>query len=301
MDPLSDVLSLLKPRSFNAGGFDKAGDWAVRFGAYEGLKCYAAISGHFWLAVEGVDEAIHVGPGECILLPSGRPFRMASDLALAPTGVAHVAGAPLNGAFRTIKGGGDCLTIGCSFAFDGGPSDMLLGVLPSVVHIHDDGDKQAIQASIDRLMNELRDPRPGGAIIAHQTATTLLVQMLRQHLAERAAAGVGWLFALADEQLRSAIEAMHGEPGAPWTLRTLAALAGMSRTGFAIKFKQRVGKSPVEYLTGWRMVLARDRLVNSSDRIAVIAQSLGYESESAFSTAFKRVVGCSPRQYCRSR
>jgi AraC-like DNA-binding protein len=79
----------------------------------------------------------------------------------------------------------------------------------------------------------------------------------------------------------------------------LAERAGMSRTVFTLKFKETVGTSPMEYLARWRMLLAGDRLANSADPISVIAPSLGYESESAFSTAFKRVMGCAPRQYSR--
>jgi AraC-like DNA-binding protein len=112
---------------------------------------------------------------------------------------------------------------------------------------------------------------------------------------------VGWLFALADKQIGAAISAMHDDPARRWTVQALAKRAGMSRSTFAVKFKQTVGASPMEYLTRWRMLLAGDRLTNSSESISVIAPSLGYESESAFSTAFKRVMGCSPRQYSRGR
>jgi AraC-like DNA-binding protein len=84
-------------------------------------------------------------------------------------------------------------------------------------------------------------------------------------------------------------------------VQALAKRAGMSRSSFALKLKKTVGASPMEYLTRWRMLLAGDNLVKSSDPISVIAPSLGYESESAFSTAFKRVMGCSPRQYNRGR
>jgi AraC-like DNA-binding protein len=129
----------------------------------------------------------------------------------------------------------------------------------------------------------------------------MLVQALRLHLAEGASGGVGWLFALADKQMGAAIAAMHDDPKHQWTLQALAERAGMSRSTFALKFKETVGASPMEYLTRWRMLLAGDRLTNSGDPISVVARSLGYESESAFSTAFKRVMGCSPRQYCRGR
>ena len=129
----------------------------------------------------------------------------------------------------------------------------------------------------------------------------MLVQALRAHLAEGLSGCVGWLFALADEQIGPAINAMHGDPAHPWTLQELAERGAMSRSGFAQKFKQTVGATPIVYLTRWRMLLAGDRLANSNDPVSVISLSLGYESESAFSTAFKRVMGCSPRQYSRGR
>ena len=102
-------------------------------------------------------------------------------------------------------------------------------------------------------------------------------------------------------QMGAAITAMHDDPPHRWTLQALAQCAGMSPTTFTLKFKETVGASPTKYLTRWRMLLAGDRLANSSDPISVIALSLGYESESAFSTAFKRVMGCSSRQYNRGR
>jgi AraC-like DNA-binding protein len=152
---------------------------------------------------------------------------------------------------------------------------------------------------MERMRLELREPKPGGFLIAQQLAYTMLVQALRLHLAEGVTGGVGWLFALADRQMAAAITAMHEDPAHRWTLASLAERAGMSRTTFTLKFKETVGTSPMDYLTRWRMMLAGERLTHSSDSISIIALSLGYESESAFSTAFKRMMGCSPRQYGR--
>jgi AraC-like DNA-binding protein len=99
----------------------------------------------------------------------------------------------------------------------------------------------------------------------------------------------------------TAINSMHEEPARRWMLQELAERVGMSRSTFAQRFKETVGESPMEYLTRWRMLLAADRLENTRDPVSAISLSLGYESESAFSTAFKRVMGCSPRQYGRQR
>ena len=199
------------------------------------------------------------------------------------------------------NGGGDFLVVSSRFALDGNHAGILLRMLPPIVHIRKESDRAALRWSVERMMQELREGQPGGFLVIQHLAQMMLVQALRLHLAEGANGGVGWLFALADKQMGAAISAMHADPGHSWTLQALAARAGMSRSTFALKFKETVGKSPMEYLTRWRMQLAGDRLANAGDPVSVIALSLGYESESAFSTAFKRVMGCSPRQYGRGR
>jgi AraC-like DNA-binding protein len=128
----------------------------------------------------------------------------------------------------------------------------------------------------------------------------MLIQALRLHLTDASSAGRGWLSALSDKHMSIAIASMHNDPGYPWSLKSLAERVGMSRSVFALRFRGVVGTTPMEYLTRWRMLLAADRLKNSSDGLSAIAQSLGYESESAFGKAFRRVMGCSPRQYNRA-
>jgi AraC-like DNA-binding protein len=196
-----------------------------------------------------------------------------------------------------LNGGGDCFGIGGYFDFADDHADMLIGMLPPIVHIRKEADKAALRWRLERLMLELREPQPGGALVAAHLSHMLLVQALRLHMEEGARGGVGWLFALADRPVNAAISAMHADPARRWTLRALAETAGMSRSVFALRFKAKVGSSAMDYLTRWRMLLAGDRLANSREPISVVAPSLGYESESAFSTAFKRVMGCSPRRY----
>jgi AraC-like DNA-binding protein len=301
MDPLSDVLSLLKPTSYMSGGIDHGGEWSVQFGPHEGIKFQAVISGGCWLSVDGVAEPVRISAGDCYLLPTGRSFRLASDLALTPVDAYAFLGLPLNGAIRTVNGGGNCFSLGGHFAFAGKHAEILLGVLPPIVHIRKESDKAAMRWSVERLMLELREPQPGGFLIAQQLAYMIMVQALRLHLAEGLQGGVGWLFALADKQMSAAITGMHDDPAHRWTIEALAQRAGMSRSTFALKFKQTVGVSPMDYLTRWRMMVAADKLTHSGDSISTMAAGLGYESESAFSTAFKRVMGCSPRQYNRKQ
>lgn len=301
MDPLSDVLSLLKPRSYLAGGVDAGGDWAVQFPEHQGIKCYAIVSGQCWLSVNDVAQPVRLQAGDCFILPRGRPFRLASALDVEPVDFHSVYQPQSRGAIRTFNGGGGCLIVGGYFILSGDHANLLLKMLPSIVHLQTEPEREALRWSIDRMMQELREEQPGSTLMAQHLAYTMLIQALRLHLAEGIKGGVGWLFALADSQMSAAIRAMHDDPAHRWTLQRLAEHAGMSRSVFALRFKEKVGLSPMEYLTRWRMMLAADRLMHSGDPVSVIALSLGYQSESAFSTAFKRVMGCSPRQYSRRK
>jgi AraC-like DNA-binding protein len=299
MDPLSDVLSLLKPQSHVSAGFDAGGDWSIAFPRNAGIKCYAVMSGGCWLAVDGVADPVRIAAGDCFLLPSGRPFRLCSALDVPPVDSSAVFPPPRAGGVITYNGGGDVFFVGSRFVLSGSHADILLKMLPPIVHIRKESDQAALRWSVERMMQELQNPQPGNFLVAQHLAHMMMIQALRIHLAEGGEGGIGWLFALADRQMGAAISAMHEDPAQRWTLQTLAERAGMSRSSFAEKFKQTVGTAPMEYLTRWRMLLAGDRLANTGDSISVVALSLGYESESAFSTAFKRVMGCSPRQYGR--
>ncbi len=299
MDPLSEVLALLKPRSLSSGGFHLTEDLAISFPAHQGMKCYAMLAGQCWLVVEGVTEPILLDVGDCFILPRGLPFRLATDLALEPIHytLAWDRLGKTNDVSRLAEG--TRYMAGGFFGFNGSHADMLLRSLPPVVHIRSESDKAAMRWSLERLREEVRDPQPGSSLIAQQLAYTMLIQALRLHLADVASAGPGWLSALSDRHMSIAIACMHNDPGLAWTLQSLAERVGMSRSVFALRFRETVGATPMEYLTRWRMLLAADRLENSSDGLSAIAHSLGYESESAFGKAFRRVMGCSPRQYTR--
>jgi AraC-like DNA-binding protein len=299
MDPLSDVLSLLKPRSYVAGGFAVDGDMAIQWPKHPGIKCYAMLSGQCWLSVESVADPVLLTAGDCFLLPRGLPFCLSTDLSLTPVDFNTIRSTWRSGgaAFNNEVGGR--YIVGGHFVLTGSHAEILLKSLPPIVHIRKESDKAAMRWSLERMKEELRDPQPGGSLIAQQLAYMMLVQALRLHLAEGAKGSVGWLFALADKQMSAAITCMHDDPGHPWTLQKLAERVGMSRSIFALRFKETAGATPMEYLTRWRMLLAGDRLKNSDDSISAIALSLGYESESAFGKAFRRVMDCSPRQYSR--
>ena len=314
MDPLSDVLSLLKPQSFAVGGLGFALNSAIQWPKHEGIKCYAMVSGQCWLFVEGIADPVLLTAGDCYLLPPGPPFRLATDLSLTPVDFMTINRAPCEGVAagrsahvdsrradgRAPRPEGDgCYLVGGHFVLTGDHADILLNSLPPIVHIRKEADKAAIRWSLERMSQEVRDPRPGSSLIVQQLAYMMLVQALRLHLRDGSRHGVGWLFALADKQIGAAITSMHDDPGYPWTLQKLAERVGMSRSIFALRFKETVGTTPMEYLTRWRMMLAADKLDHSGDSISSIAVSLGYESDSAFGKAFKRIMGCSPRQHGR--
>ena len=301
MDPLSNVLSLLKAQSYISGGFGVGGDTAIQWPKHTGIKCYAVLSGQCWLSVEGVPDAVRLTAGDCFLLPRGMPFSLSTDLSLTPVDFRTFLEARKTGGAISHSETGDNYLVGGHFVLTGCYADLLLKSLPPIVHIRKESDKAAMRWSLERMKEELRDPQPGGSLITQQLAYMMLIQALRLHLADGASGGVGWLFALADKQMSAAITCMHDDPGHPWTLQKLAERVGMSRSIFALRFKETVGATPMEYLTRWRMLLAGHRLTSSDDPISAIAHSLGYESESAFGKAFRRVMVRSPRQYRRGQ
>jgi AraC-like DNA-binding protein len=300
MDPLSEVLALLKPVSRLSGGIHAGGDWAIRFPAPEGIRFQIVMAGECWLTVDGVAEPLRLQAGDGFLLPRRTAFKIATDVDLPPVDAADIFTAAQD-PIVAHNGGGEFFSLWSVFAVTGKPAEVLLEGLPAVIHVQRGADQSGMRESIDRLMRELRDRQPGFYLVAQNCSYTLLVQLLREHLSRGSRDGVGWLFALADQQISKAIEAMHSDPSRRWTLEELAKDVGMSRSAFAVRFKARIATSPMEYLTRWRMLLAGDMLTGSDDPLARIAASLGYESESSFSNAFKRVMGCSPRQYSRDR
>lgn len=297
LDPLSDVLSLLKPHTSVAGGFDLGGDWSIQFEKHNGVKYFALVSGSAWLAVDGERDPIGLASGDCVLLPNGRRFVIARDLALETMRFAELPPSDWNGGIATVNGGGDAMMLGGHFDYSGAHTDLLFGALPAIVRLRDETDKAGLRWALERMRQELFGGQPGADLVVQHLAHLLLVQALRLYLDQGAGRGVGWLFALGDRRIAAAIGGMHADPGARWTLPALAATAGMSRSKFAARFKKLSGSSPIDYLTRWRMLLAGERLIRRGEPVSAIALSLGYDSEAAFSTAFKRVMGCAPRKY----
>lgn len=298
IDPLSDVISFLKPYTYVAGGFDVGGDWSLQFERHEGIKCFAVVSGRCWLAVEDEETPILLEAEDCVLLPNGRRFRMARDLSFRATHISELQESDWRGGIATLNNGGDTLILGGHFAFSGDHTKMLLGAMPPIMRLRDEDEKAGLRWSLERMRRELIIRRPGGVLVVQNLAHLLLVQALRLYLAQ-GSGRTGWLFALGDPKLAPVVSAIHADPGLPWTLSMLANRASMSRSKFALRFKSITGLSPIDYVLRWRMLLACERLAEGKDSLSAIAMSLGYQSDSAFNTAFKRVVGCSPGKYSR--
>ena len=297
MDPLSEVIRQSRPRSITVGATDVGGDIAIRFPAHEGAFLYCLESGTCWLQVEGDVEGIHLCAGDCVVMPSGRPFVMASDLGLPPIDAAAVFDGRPNGSVAAYNGGGRCMVFAAHFEFESGFSRFLFSVLDTVVRVNEPEAKATLREAIDQMIDELQRGQPGCEVVVDHLAHIALVKILRFHLSEVAHARSGWLYALADSRMGAAISALHDAPSRRWTVASLASVSAMSRTAFATRFKTTVGQAPMDYLTQLRMLMAARRLAEPGARVSVVAQDLGYESESSFSAAFKRAMGMPPRRY----
>jgi AraC-like DNA-binding protein len=154
----------------------------------------------------------------------------------------------------------------------------------------------SLRSALDLIAFETEAARPGGAAMESGLCSIVLVNILRAHLAGDARPR-GWLGALCDRHIGAALRLMHGNVARRWQVGHLASEVGMSRTLFAERFKSLVGMTPLEYLTHWRMTIARDALRRKDPNLAAIAEAIGYESDTAFSLAFKRTFGSSPGRY----
>jgi len=298
MDPLSDVLSMLRPTDYAFRGLEAGGSWSLHYPPDGSLKCFAITLGSCCLYGDAPIGHRQLRQGDVVVVSGGTAFRLCSDLEQQPVDVTEALTVVGPGNVARIGTGIDCAGLGGYFGFGNTHAGILLAMLPEVLHVASAAG-EALRLSIARLMEELRCPRPGGQLMASHFAQALLIEALRQHL-DGATPGRGnWLHALQDSKLGAALGAIHAEPGHPWTVALLAAAAGMSRSAFAAHFAETVGEAPMAYVTRWRMLLACERLAVKGATISRVAASLGYESDSAFGAAFKRILGASPRTISR--
>lgn len=296
MDPLSEVLSRLSTHNSVFAGLKAGGDWAIDFPPPDGIKFNALVKGGCWLRVEGIEQPTRLESGDCFLLSRKRAFSLCSDLSLqaidsdeiyrhAVDGIAHY------GTADTF------FLIGGRFGF-GEEARLLFDGLPPVAVVKRGSDQASVMSwALQRLAHELATPSPGNSIVVQHLGHIMLVQMLRLYQEQDGNRTPSWLLAVSDPRLGAAIQAIHANPSHTWTVEGLAKVASVSRSTLALRFKQKAGLAPLEYVSHWRMQLAAQSLRDSRATIFSIAQSLGYGSDSAFSHAFKRVMKCSPRKY----
>jgi hypothetical protein len=187
-------------------------EWCLDFALHEGVRIDAVLSGECWLSVEGVRKPVKGKAGDCLLLPTGRPFRVGSNLKLPALDADRLALGDGSGVLIKRYAGNAFLGLGSYFRLSGEHASLLTSLLPPILHIQSETDKAVLRWTLDRLAEELREPQPGGSLVVQQLSTMLVVQALRVHLDEDANGGVGWLFALRDQRMRLALVAMHAWP-----------------------------------------------------------------------------------------
>ncbi|QWT20039.1 AraC family transcriptional regulator [Bacillus sp. NP157] len=296
-DPITSILRLAEFESVMSGGFTAGGDWAVAFPPPDKLKFFAVARGRVVMRIEGEPRDIAMTEGDVILLAAPRPFVLASDPDL-PTRWA--GDFEWHGAERLVafNEGTETLQIGGHVRVHPAYEPMLLAALPPWILIDGKAPEAAtMRWLIDQMVTESQQALPGSGLAQAQLAHLLFVQVLRAHMASGDLLPPGWLRAVADPRLAPVLRRMHADPGKDWRLDELARLAAMSRTVFAEHFRKVSGSAPLTYLTEWRMRLACQALQRGSVPVATLARDLGYGSESAFSHAFKRVMGVSPARY----
>lgn len=297
MDPLSEIIALLRPSAAVSKPISARGRWGVRYQAHDAPGFMIVLSGQAWIAFEGRGPQRLVD-GDFLLLPTTPAFSLYSDPGVVCTSVE-----PRNDAVRHGEPDGepDFISLGGSFAFERINAPLLLALLPDLVHIPASlGRTTRFGRLVDLLAEECAADLPGKELIVKRMLETLLVEALRWHGMDGEKVPTGLLKGLQDPALARVLRAVHADVRQSWTVAEMARIAGMSRSAFAARFVETIGCAPIEYLARWRMALAKDALAQGMKSLDRIAGEIGYESASAFSTAFRKRQGCAPGQFARA-
>jgi AraC-like DNA-binding protein len=300
-DVLSATLGKMKLKALTAAALDCGGRWAIEFPAFDLLRLHVVLSGECWLSVDGLEAPLLVRAGDCFLLPHASAFTLASGLAVKKRVPVHKLIATVEDGVVSVvcNGGGEVFGAACAFQLDGHFAKIVFGRLPPVIFMPAHSEQAAIlRWSLERFAAEVRNRHVGRALMLRHLAPIMLLQTFRSYLTT-AKEEKNWFVALSDARLSKALSAMQSDYARNWSLEGLARVAGLSRAGFALNFKKWIGVAPMEYLTQWRMQMACELLQAGDKRIAEVASAVGYESESAFSVAFTRIVACRPGHYRR--
>lgn len=296
-DPVADAIGLLHPTTVVGPSLRAAGEWALQFDRFPHVRTGGVIDGRCWLILEG-HEPVLLEAGDTFLLGNPPPYVLASSPEAMASPAAPVFAEAEHGLVRIgLESEEDAYLCVGHIAFDERNAALLTDLLPPLLVVRaDDPHGARLAQLIDLLASEVGLAAQGSALVENHLAQILLVHMLRAH-AGRTDRPTGWLGALNDDAIGAALRAIHADASHSWRLEELAAISHMSRSAFAQSFKSHVGVPPLEYVIKWRMNLAQDALARDSLSISELARETGYLSESAFSTAFRRVVGASPAQF----
>lgn len=298
IDPLSEIIALLRPRTVFSKRVSGAGRWGVRYGAYGAPSFCTVIEGRCRLAVDGHDP-VTLEAGDFILMPATPGFVLSGFEPVIPIYHDSHEAAALPPVDELRHGDADAdpdvRLLGGYFAFAVPDTGLLLSLLPTLIHLRG---ATRLTTLVTMLGDEALARQPGCDLVLERLVEILLVEALRSIQGDQAPAGL--LRGLGDRRIAGAMRAMHGEPARPWTMAQLAGKAGMSRSAFFERFVRAVGVPPMEYLLAWRMALAKDLLKGRQLALTEVAERVGYGSASTFSTAFSRHVGQPPGRFSRT-
>jgi AraC-like DNA-binding protein len=297
LDPFSDVIALLRPSTAVAKPISGKGRWGVRYAAHNAPGFTILLEGECWIAFEG-EEPIRLVKGDFLLLPTTPAFTLSSH-----PGVRGELRDPHSTPVRhgDQDGDPDFVALGGSFRIEQVNAPLLLALLPSIIHIPaSEGRTGRLHRMVDLIAEECSHNEPGKEMLLQRLLEVLLVEALRWRGIEDDTDRTGLLRAMRDPALARALGAIHADVGGNWTVAGLAKIAGASRSAFAARFGEVLGCGPIEYLSRWRMALAKDSLMSGAKTLDRIADEIGYESASAFSTAFRKRLGCSPGRFARA-
>ena len=240
-----------------------------------------------------------------MIIPHGRGHILSDSPQTKPVALQQLLQGSTASCHLMQHGGGGAQTLmTCgSFVFENAGQNPLIAVLPSLIHLqgHRGHSAEWLEPTLRMLAEEARHPRPGSETLVARLIDIIFVQAVRAWVETQPQAQGGWLGALRDPQIGAALGLLHHEPQRAWSVQLLANEVAMSRSPFAAKFTALVGEPPLSYLTRWRMQLAAEFLLRERLNISEIAGRIGYESEAAFSKAFKRHYGQSPLAFRRQQ
>jgi AraC-like DNA-binding protein len=273
-------------------------------GAGRVIIYHLVTEGECHVEMEG-EPPLRLSAGDVVVFPHGDAHCMASAPGLAPANGSSLATVLARRPRQLSYGGGGATTrIICGYmACDQRLAELLLAGLPKVVRVNVRASKAGLwlETSVRYALAEARSPRPGGAGVLAKLAEVLFIEVLRLYMGEQAQGRTGWLAGVGDRLVGTALQRMHAEPARAWTLEQLAREAGTSRSVLAERFQALVGSPPMQYLTQWRMLLASNLLARGNLPLARVAEQVGYQTDTAFSRAFRREFGAPPAAWRRQQ